>query len=280
MRCNNGSFWTPSAHTCYGLYSYIFSDLQYTSYLWDSYSIDFIKEIALGGHQWNSYSVGGNSIGGFTSICVAASDTAAIDSRSVSSSGAPGTGRCTGLVLMNSAGPVQTREEIEALQSNSQGLQLQSVAQNTAMDALPVCKPLSRPLARTFGNGLLSFLRPRIQSICKNLYPTNPAAVDETLCEAILRDSLDPGAVNVMISGAKLPPPRTVNELLGADFGAAVSREGSIAESTYDGPVLVSTGVLDPLNDAKDRTRRFREFRLTKFRRATAHTTNFLARLL
>jgi pimeloyl-ACP methyl ester carboxylesterase len=231
--------------------------LSYTSYLWDSYSMDFVKEIAIGAHKWDSYSVGGNSIGGFTSISVAACDTAEIDSRSVSSSGAPGTGKCTGLVLMNSAGPLQSREEIEALQAKDPGLQLQSVAQNTAMNALPVCKPLARPFARIFGNGLLGVLRPRIASICKNLYPTNPSAVDEALCEGILRDSLDPGAINVMISGGKLPPPRTVNELLAADFGGVVSREGSITESSFDGPVLIPMGVLDPLNDAKDRAIRF-----------------------
>lgn len=231
--------------------------LSYTSYLWDSYSIDFVKEIATGAHKWDSYSVGGNSIGGFTAISVAASDTAEIDSRSVSSSGAPGTGKCTGLVLMNSAGPLLSREEIEVLQTKGPGLQIQSVAQNTAMNALPVCKPLARPIARAFGNGLLGVLRPRIESICKNLYPTNPAAVDEALCEGILRDSLDPGAINVMISGGKLPPPRTVNELLAADFGGVVSREGLITESTFAGPVLISMGVLDPLNDAMDRAIRF-----------------------
>jgi hypothetical protein len=160
---------------------------------------------------------------------------------------------------MNSAGPLQSREEIEALQAKDPGLQLQSVAQSTAMNALPVCKPLARPLARVFGNGLLGVLRPRIASICKNLYPTNPSAVDEVLCEGILRDSLDPGAINVMISGGKLPPPRTVNELLAADFGGV--KKGSITESTFDGPVLIPMGVLDPLNDAKDRAIRFGSLR-------------------
>ena len=64
---------------------------------------------------------------------------------------------------------------------------------------------------------MLAYLQPQIQSICKNLYPTNPDAVDNNLCSGILRgDSLDPGAINVMISGSKLPPPRTANELLGA----------------------------------------------------------------
>lgn len=51
-----------------------------------------------------------------------------------------------------------------------------------------------------------------------------------------------------MISGSKLPPPRTANELLGADYGSAASSSG---EGTYKGPVLVAQGMLDPLNDAK-----------------------------
>jgi len=45
------------------------------------------------------------------------------------------------------------------------------------------------------GQGLLWYLRPRIQSICVNLYPSNPSAADDNLCTNILRDSLDPGAL-------------------------------------------------------------------------------------
>ena len=108
---------------------------------------------------------------------------------------------------------------------------------------------------------MLAYLRPRIQSICKNLYPTNPDAVDELLTDNILRDSLDPGAINVMISGSKLPPPRTANELLGADFGSARSHskeDSSIipaAEGMWEGRTLVAQGELDPLNDAKTRAK-------------------------
>ena len=123
--------------------------------------------------------------------------------------------------------------------------------------------PPPRDIAKYGGNGLLAYLRPRIQSICTNLYPTNPAAVDNNLCDGILRDSLDPGAINVMISGSKLPPPRTANELLGADFGSSTSKNKIssssssspqvVRERTFDGPVLVAQGILDPLNDAKGR---------------------------
>ncbi len=117
--------------------------------------------------------------------------------------------------------------------------------------------PPPRSVARTLGNGLLWYLRPRIQSICKNLYPINPDAVNDELCKNILRDSLDPGAVNVMISGSKLPPPRTANELLGADYGASTNG----GEGMYKGRVLVAQGMLDPLNDAKTRATMLGELR-------------------
>lgn len=107
------------------------------------------------------------------------------------------------------------------------------------------------------GQGLLWYLRPRIQSICVNLYPTNPSAVDDNLCNSILRDSLDPGALAVMISGSKLPPPRTANELLGASFGSI----STAIESKWTGPVLIAQGMKDPLNDAVGRANMFQALR-------------------
>ncbi len=127
------------------------------------------------------------------------------------------------------------------------------------------CRPLPRFLARAIGNGLLSYLRPRIQSICVNLYPTNPDAVNEDLCDNILRDSLDPGAINVMISGSKLPTPRTYNEVVAADFGQSpqAEEEGGrpVGESQFHGPILVAQGILDPLNDATGRARQLKTLR-------------------
>ena len=98
-----------------------------------------------------------------------------------------------------------------------------------------------------------------IQSITKPLYPSNPKNVDDNLCGNILRDSLDPGAINVMISGSKLPTPRTANELLASDFGAANSN--NIREGQWKGPVLVAQGMKDPLNDATGRAKMFGELR-------------------
>ena len=236
--------------------------LTYTQYLWETYLMAFIKDVALNKEKWDTFVVGGNSIGGYTSMSVAADDRVD-DNISVSSSGAPGTGRCIGLILMNSAGQIQQQEDVVAMRASGEKTQLRTVAEITSMDALPPCKPISRPIARVFGNGLLYYLRPRIQSICKNLYPTDPSSVDALLCDGILRDSLDPGAVNVMISGSKLPPPRTANELLGADFGSAFSENGidSVKEGVWTGPVLVAQGMLDPLNDAKSRASMFRALR-------------------
>jgi len=130
--------------------------------------------------------------------------------------------------------------------------------------------PLPRWVASLGGQLLLSYLRPRIQSICTSLYPTNPKVVENSpLCSNILRDSLDPGALNVMISGTKLPPPRTANELLGSDFGSIKGRQYdllnlpiSLKQGTFDGPVLIAQGILDPLNDAKRRARMFGDLRL------------------
>ncbi len=121
------------------------------------------------------------------------------------------------------------------------------------------------------GQGLLWYLRPRIQSICVNLYPSNPSAADDNLCTNILRDSLDPGALAVMISGSKLPPPRTANELLGATFGSSSSESTSkgnddngmvrVIEGKWSGPVLIAQGMKDPLNDAVGRANMFQALR-------------------
>ena len=230
--------------------------LSYSGYLWDSMVMDFVKEVAIAQNGWKSYITGGNSIGGYTSMALAACDAAVVGEGKATSSGAPGTCSCTGLVLMNSAGPVLSRKDVE-----SESSPRLSVAQKTAGDLLPPSSPPLRPVARSFGNVLLTYLRPRIQSICVNLYPTNPSSVDDELCDGILRDSLDPGAIFVMMAGSKLPPPRTANEMLAADFGSSVESASVIAESSFRGPVLITQGILDPLNDAKDRLKRFGELR-------------------
>jgi pimeloyl-ACP methyl ester carboxylesterase len=223
--------------------------LTYTQYLWSGFVGDFVKDIAATKHNWSSFCVAGNSIGGYTSIAVAADDFA-IGDGVISSFGSQGTKMCLGLVLFNTAGKIQTIDEILSMKSS--GSKLLTVAQLTALDSLPPCNPSPRPISRVIGNAILTFLRLNIQGICQKVYPVNPNAVDQRLCNNILRDSLDPGAVNVMISGSKLPIPRTVNEMLAADVGST-SEYDSLHEGTFNGPVLVAQGILDPLNDAKSR---------------------------
>jgi hypothetical protein len=112
--------------------------ITYTQYLWEAYVSDFVKEIAIGKEQWESFIIGGNSIGGYTSMGTAADDTIPVGSAFVSSRGAPGSGRCAGVVLMNSAGQLRTKEDIDKLRSS--GEKLKSIAEVTSMGALPYCR--------------------------------------------------------------------------------------------------------------------------------------------
>jgi pimeloyl-ACP methyl ester carboxylesterase len=218
--------------------------LSYTAYAWDAMLTDFCKEIVT--ETSNTYVAAGNSIGGFTSLSLAASDAA--QHHQWSSNGAPGANKCVGLVLCNSAGNIVGRDQAESL-TEAAFPPPPSIAKMTATRSLPPCRPPPRFVARAFGNFILSQLRPRIPAICRNLYPVNPNAVDEALCADIERDSLDPGAIHVMMSGSKLPPPRTANELLRADFASGNADE----ECVFTGPVLIAQGILDPLNKAEDR---------------------------
>jgi pimeloyl-ACP methyl ester carboxylesterase len=104
--------------------------LSYTQYLWESYILAFGKEI---GKDWESFVVGGNSIGGYTAMAVAASDVA-VAGKDVSSSGATGSNKCSGVVLMNSAGQILSREDIADTDGSS------TVAKITSADALPKCR--------------------------------------------------------------------------------------------------------------------------------------------
>ena len=90
---------------------------------------------------------------------------------------------------------------------------------------------------------IFSVLQPQIKGLCEWLYPSNPSAVRSNNVDLnILRDSNDPGAAGVIASGGKLPTPRPVNDLF---------RE-------FTGPVLISQGALDPLNDAISRAGQFK----------------------
>ena len=124
--------------------------ITYSGYTWEAYVGDFAREVGLFKNDWSNFVVGGNSIGGFTAMCSAANDATTSSTRTtpdgsikqvVSGSGAPGTGRCSGVILMNPAGNIQTREQVETILTTvGSDVRLPSVAQVTASDALPPCK--------------------------------------------------------------------------------------------------------------------------------------------
>ena len=116
--------------------------------MWESFVGDFIKEIAISKNQWQQFVIGGNSIGGFVGMCSAANDASTgtssekVVAGTISGSGGPGTGKCTGAILMNPAGVIQSKETVESVLEAASGNTelLRSVAQITALDALPPCK--------------------------------------------------------------------------------------------------------------------------------------------
>jgi pimeloyl-ACP methyl ester carboxylesterase len=112
----------------------------YSGFTWESYTNDFIKEIACRKNKWQSFVIGGNSIGGFVGMCAAAND-ATTNPDAISGCGGPGTGRCAGVVLMNPAGVIQTKDDVVAIESSVlDKSMLQSVAQVIANDGLSPCK--------------------------------------------------------------------------------------------------------------------------------------------
>ena len=113
--------------------------ITYAGYTWECQIGDFVKEIAIAKNGWSSFVIGGNSIGGFTSMCAAAND--ATTRKVLSAAGAPGTGRCTGAILMNPAGVIQSQEYVSKMEESSgTNVLLESVAQVTAEDMLLPCK--------------------------------------------------------------------------------------------------------------------------------------------
>jgi len=112
----------------------------YSGFTWESHTGDFIKEIAVKKNGWDTFTMGGNSIGGFVAMCAAAND-ATTDADAISGCGAPGTGRCTGAILMNAAGVIQSREDVTTIESSVMDRStLRSVAQVVASDGLAPCK--------------------------------------------------------------------------------------------------------------------------------------------
>ena len=193
--------------------------ISYTQYLWEQSVVDFGRQVVGVPHY-----LAGNSIGGYTAASAAA---------------AMGPSEVLGLVLLNSAGRLLPREEEAAERERRGGFTLRATMAAKGASVLPALKPPPAWVLELGGKALFMYLQPNIKSICAKVYPNNPDAVDDLLCGGILRDSNDPGAVNVLTSGAKLPMPISKNELL----------------ETYGGRVLVCQGLNDPLGGNQARPR-------------------------
>ena len=105
--------------------------LTYTQYLWESYVSDFQKQIGQNKYKTGKYVIGGNSIGGYTSMACAADDSIPVCDNYVSANGSVGSNKCIGLFLMNSAGQI-----------NAKNVELDSktVAEMTYDGGLPPCR--------------------------------------------------------------------------------------------------------------------------------------------
>jgi len=197
--------------------------LTYTQHLWEAHVVDFALDV-MGA---SPFVIAGNSIGGGLS-CGVASNLRDL---------------CKGVVLCNTAGraiePAEFEAELSAAKGKTVGEQTLRVRKDPRSLPPYVPPPFGgQALLDAFGWVLIQYLRPQLRSLLTKYYPTVPEASDDVLADTISRDSCDPGAANVIASGQKLPPQRTLNEVLSPDHG-------------FGGPVLVPQGALDPLTGAK-----------------------------
>lgn len=178
--------------------------LQYGQDLWRDFLADFVSTIVQ-----RPVILAGNSIGGYISASVAADYP----------------GLVKGLVLLNSAGQINTSFSIKAYEREK--------AEN------PKKAPPSI-IVNGISTLLFKFLEADIENQLQRLYPTRPENADAWLGREIRRASKDPQALGVFRSVFYLPSPRPLNYLI---------------NELYGGPVLVLQGALDPLNDAQSRAR-------------------------
>ena len=192
--------------------------VSYNQYIWRDQLVSYLFEES----KRNGYReviLIGNSIGGFISSAACSYINHDLNSTDL---------KVSGLVLLNSAGRID-------------GPGLTTSVEN-------YFKPYKGPsseLLRLFGTVLFSLLQPNIEKISEWLYVTDKSPVKKYLKDTILRDSKDPGAVDVLAAGGKLPTPEPFNDIF----------------RKFTGPILIAQGVLDPLNDAKDRAYQFQAIR-------------------
>jgi len=174
--------------------------LPYSAELWTAFLADFARTVVR-----KPGVVAGNSIGGFMSASLACDYP----------------GLVTGLVLLNSAGPIRDDD-------------------GDAPDAPPAARrTLPALVVNALTAGLLFYLERSVAATLKRCYPVCPDKADAWLAGEIERAAADSGAAAVFASAFYLPPPRSLNRLV----------------SGFGGPTLVLNGALDPLNDAAARAR-------------------------
>ena len=174
---------------------------------------DFVREVV-----GRPVYIAGNSIGGYFSASFGADAYPEM---------------CAGVCLLNSAGKLESPNDKVVTAKPSRGFSPLSGVFSLGRSVLESWKPARMVAA----NILLNNLRGRIQKTLVSVYPTNPECADEALAKEIYRNSLDYGADEVLASGLVLPSPRSLSELL----------------RKYEGPLLVYSGMLDPLNSSTDR---------------------------
>ena len=190
--------------------------VSYTQHLWEAQVVDFVVDVM---RPTKGVVLIGNSIGGG----IAAGAAANLKSL------------CRGLVLTNSAGVLKDPLEMDQ-ESNFSS----SIGDATLRGELSPYSPLpfgGSTMLEIFGRTVITLLRPRIPSLLSSYYPVNALNADNEQAWRIARDASDPGAAGVIAAGQKLPPQRTLNEVL--DF-----------QTGFAGPCLIPQGILDPLAGA------------------------------
>lgn len=156
---------------------------QYSGNLWRDQLHDFITE-----KIQRPTVIAGNSLGGYSSLCIAADYPQSV----------------AGVILLNSAGPFTDTNPLGAKKVNP--------IQKAITPALQTV--LRQPWANQL---LFTFVRQksRIRSTLKKVY-LDQSAVTDQLVENIYRPSCDQGAAQVFASVFSTPQGKKVDELLGA----------------------------------------------------------------
>lgn len=156
---------------------------QYSGELWRDQLHDFITE-----NIQRPTVIAGNSLGGYSGLCVAAEYPQSV----------------AGMILLNSAGPFTDTNPLGAKKVNP----IQKA----------IAKTLQGVLRQAWANQLLfTFVRQksRIRSTLKKVY-LDQSAITDQLVEDIYRPSCDQGAAQVFGSVFSTPQGKKVDQLLGA----------------------------------------------------------------